>query len=242
MRQFALLALAVGVFGVGCANGGGDAFGGGSAGQEPEGGSGGSGNGGAPSNNDGGGGTDNVTTNTSTTNMMNTSTSTTAPTSTGTSMECTGFLCANGTQCIPAAQECDSTQHCSDGSDEAPFNATCPSNTTSTGPGGGGCTGTDLPCLFAGGCYTEAQACDGIPDCGDATDELFCGGGGGPGANWVCDSTYYGDGYCDCGCGEVDSDCLDATSASCEYCESAAGSCSTDDCALIDPNDNSTCI
>jgi hypothetical protein len=58
---------------------------------------------------------------------------------------------------------------------------------------------------------------------------------------WRCEQGYYGDGWCDCGCGAVDSDCTDATVGSCEFCNEP-GSCGTGTCpANIDPDDNSTC-
>src|SRR5437763_829511 len=44
-----------------------------------------------------------------------------------------------------------------------------------------------------------------------------------PPAGWTCDASFFGDGSCDCGCGAVDSDCADATFASCEF-----NSCPTD--------------
>jgi hypothetical protein len=60
-------------------------------------------------------------------------------------------------------------------------------------------------------------------------------------AAWTCDPAYYGDTFCDCGCGVIDSDCADATVGSCEYCDDT-GSCSTGACpGDIDATDNSTC-
>ena len=51
---------------------------------------------------------------------------------------------------------------------------------------------------------------------------------------WTCDTEYYGDGYCDCGCGIVDVDCADASYESCEYsgCE---------DGTHIDADDPTSC-
>jgi hypothetical protein len=93
--------------------------------------------------------------------------------------------------------------------------------------------------------------CDGIADCANGADEdpLLCGTASttssstGSGGTWSCDSLYYGAGDgCDCGCGEVDPDCLDATSSSCDYC-GETGACSSDStCSDINPNDNSQCL
>ncbi len=61
---------------------------------------------------------------------------------------------------------------------------------------------------------------------------------------WRCASGYFEDGLeCDCGCGLQDPDCMDTTSASCEFCDTP-GSCSEGQggCpGAIDPIDNSTC-
>lgn len=57
---------------------------------------------------------------------------------------------------------------------------------------------------------------------------------------WTCDPSYAGDDSCDCGCGSLDIDCADATSASCTYCDDP-GSCGVADCSNIDPNNNGVC-
>lgn len=62
------------------------------------------------------------------------------------------------------------------------------------------------------------------------------------GATWTCNPASYGgsDG-CDCGCGLIDPDCSDATSASCLYC-SGGGSCNSQPCpgTLVSVN-NAVC-
>lgn len=59
---------------------------------------------------------------------------------------------------------------------------------------------------------------------------------------WTCLPSRYGTGDgCDCGCGIVDPDCLDATRTSCEHCVQT-GSCAIFYCDDIDLNDNSACV
>lgn len=56
---------------------------------------------------------------------------------------------------------------------------------------------------------------------------------------WNCPGGYYdSDDGCDCGCGIVDPDCVDATVESCGFCEEGCGM----SCLDIDPNDNAVCI
>ncbi len=66
-------------------------------------------------------------------------------------------------------------------------------------------------------------------------------------AAWTCDVDYFDTGLsvdCDCGCGVLDPDCADATSASCDYCNDI-GSCaeSAADCASapINATNNAIC-
>lgn len=110
---------------------------------------------------------------------------------------------------------------------------------------------------------------DGYCDCGCGAEDLDCDdtaiescescwcGGACPGrvdpANtmeclpvpeqWRCDPYLYGDGYtCDCGCGVIDPDCPAATADSCQYCPAYSGSCSSDYCEDIRPDDNAHCV
>jgi hypothetical protein len=63
-------------------------------------------------------------------------------------------------------------------------------------------------------------------------------------SEWTCSDDVFWDDVCDCGCGALDPDCLDATKASCDSCKSA-GSCSDVACkdaaSTILPNDNTKC-
>jgi hypothetical protein len=98
------------------------------------------------------------------------------------------------------------------------------------------------------GCDCNCGAID--PDCelpGEAVQN--CGGGetcNGNGVclspSWTCDPDYFGDEFfCDCGCGVVDSDCMDATVGSCDFCANT-GSCSAQDCpGTINPTNNAVC-
>lgn len=96
-----------------------------------------------------------------------------------------------------------------------------------------------INCAIDCGCPTQV--------CGDGVCNAFCEGQAGCPADcpdtWSCSPEYFGDGVCDCGCGIVDSDCADATVASCVWC-TEPGSCgSPGGCpGNIDPNNNAQCI
>ena len=58
---------------------------------------------------------------------------------------------------------------------------------------------------------------------------------------WTCPPDWFGDGFCDCGCGALDSDCTDATVESCEFC-GWYGSCQASQaCSGIVPDENWLC-
>jgi len=60
-------------------------------------------------------------------------------------------------------------------------------------------------------------------------------------ATWRCSPGFFGRGDgCDCGCGAVDPDCVDATQAACEFCGNP-GSCAVTQCDDISATDNGTC-
>jgi len=116
-----------------------------------------------------------------------------------------------------------------------------------------GSCGTSLACpadIDAANNATCASCGNNIVDAGEACDDGNTVGDDGCGANcqtqpppqWICDPAFYHamDG-CDCGCGAVDPDCVDATAASCVYCHDA-GACGTGLCpANIDPLNNAVC-
>lgn len=117
-----------------------------------------------------------------------------------------------------------------------------------------------IPANCGDGAVQGGEACDGsapaevtCADLGYADGTLGCsattcnadltGCNGGPAAGWTCPATYYGsDDGCDCGCGVLDPDCADGTSASCEYCGNL-GSCSAvgAECDGIDAANNALC-
>lgn len=60
-------------------------------------------------------------------------------------------------------------------------------------------------------------------------------------ADWECPDARYGMNQdCDCGCGALDPDCADATVDSCDSC-GASGSCGSNTCSDIDPEQNWNC-
>lgn len=105
-----------------------------------------------------------------------------------------------------------------------------------------GCGALDIDCSDA-----SIESCEACGNCGtgcpgrvDPLDPTQCLP---VPEDWTCDSFTYADGYsCECGCGVVDPDCADATSASCQYCPAYSGSCSTSYCEDIVPEDNSRCL
>lgn len=79
--------------------------------------------------------------------------------------------------------------------------------------------------------------CDGTFDGGDADCGMAPMG-------WNCPPGYYGTGDgCDCGCGILDPDCVDASVDACQWCDDP-GSCSTEPgCpGTINPMDNASCL
>lgn len=56
---------------------------------------------------------------------------------------------------------------------------------------------------------------------------------------WLCETTYYGNGSCDCGCGVVDLDCDGPEGTACAFCPPSG--CADDACLSIDPADNTVC-
>jgi len=61
-------------------------------------------------------------------------------------------------------------------------------------------------------------------------------------AEWTCTPGFYGDSFCDCGCGVIDIDCSDNTSTVCTYCNDSGSCAEGSDCSAINPGDNSICL
>ncbi len=91
-------------------------------------------------------------------------------------------------------------------------------------------------CDDVGSCMEGGGACPGLitPD-----DTTSCDAP----AGWTCPEETFADATCHCGCGVLDPDCMDATSASCTACN-ATGSCAAggSDCSTIAAADNTSCI
>ncbi|MFO0747498.1 MAG: fibro-slime domain-containing protein [Myxococcota bacterium] len=114
------------------------------------------------------------------------------------------------------------------------------------------------------GCGAKDLDCTATDDLGECAYCIDCGVGPGvtctindvnpsnttlcardhatPPDGWSCDATWYGDSFCDCGCGALDFDCaaVDAP-AQCDYCI-ACGGPSGEDCApWVDAADTRFC-
>lgn len=149
--------------------------------------------------------------------------------------DATRASCAFCLGCSASAGECPGRIHPTDNSSCVDPGWTCPPQFYGDAGCDCGCGIRDVDCAdgslevcaYCLGCNLGGTCPGGI----DPTDNSQCDG-------WVCNQTWYGDGACDCGCGEVDSDCADSLIASCEFCLG----CSSGGCpGLIDPNNNATC-
>ena len=56
-------------------------------------------------------------------------------------------------------------------------------------------------------------------------------------AEWTCDPDWYGDGWCDCGCGVIDYDCAGPESSYCRYTSACI-----DQGLVVDPDENWRCV
>jgi cysteine-rich repeat protein len=87
------------------------------------------------------------------------------------------------------------------------------------------------------GIITYGEQCDdGNTTSGDGCSEscMFENG------VWRCPPEFREDGYCDCGCGTRDPDCVSGDPSECVYCDDP-GSCAASNCYAIDPTENSLC-
>jgi hypothetical protein len=91
-------------------------------------------------------------------------------------------------------------------------------------------------CNGQGSCAEDDTDCTGI----DFTDNSQCSASN---PTWTCPTATYGDGNCTCGCGSVDPECTSDYMGVCDVCDEA-GSCdmAVGDCAIIEPDDNSSCV
>ncbi len=149
---------------------------------------------------------------------------------------CGAFLCPGRvdpndvTQCVPPP----TAWHCDDKRYHDGYSCDC------------GCGALDPDCSSAllescGYCTPYIGSCSDY-DCRDLDPQNNARCVDDPPPEWTCNTEYYGDRACDCGCGVVDIDCATATSASCVFCDDP-GSCSSGKCSAgqIDPNNNALC-
>ncbi len=147
--------------------------------------------------------------------------------------------CSNSGACSSSCSDIDPVDNSTCGGGGG---VTCNNNVVE---GGEVCDGFDLAgndCTTIGLGYTG-----GTLECNSTCsgwDTTSCTTGGGtpvPGT-WVCNSAWWSDGLCDCGCGAFDVDDCAAQDDidECDYCTDT-GSCASS-CADIDPTDISTCI
>jgi hypothetical protein len=112
----------------------------------------------------------------------------------------------------------------------APPHWTCPESYSHDNYCDCGCGNYDPDCDDASKPFWDN--CAGSYDCRNDADpegDYTCGAKpNGVPAGWTCAGTWYdADNYCDCGCGEVDPDCSDASAVF--YCANGSGtSCSAD--------------
>src|SRR5262252_1748971 len=117
-----------------------------------------------------------------------------------------------------------------------------PGSAGSGGTAAGGGTGGSAGAGTGGGTGGAAGTGPGGGGASGSGGSMIGGRGGGP-EGWTCAPAAFGDGFCDCGCGTRDVDCLlqDTGIGYCDVCN-APGSCSPAACpGRIDPADVTTC-
>jgi YHS domain-containing protein len=184
---------------------------------------------------------------------------TTSPSAPGRCVECITRDDCGGLECIQPGNCAEPVDETPIG--EEPGTGNCGANATETAPdvcvcndgyvgdGNGHCvldTGTVEPEPDVGGgetCPANSTLVSGQCQCNTgytlSPDFSSCvstgggggGGGGGTTGSWTCDPTYYGDGLCDCGCGELDVDCGSLT-ATCDFDNCATGTANPSNNAL----------
>jgi hypothetical protein len=114
-----------------------------------------------------------------------------------------------------------------------------------TSAGTSGSSGSGGVGAMSGGVSGEGGLGAGAGRGGTAPVSGAGGDGGSAGApivappNWLCESSRYGDGVCDCGCALVDIDCPSESADECEACSYVG--CADEACTVLFPNDNSIC-
>jgi hypothetical protein len=139
-----------------------------------------------------------------------------------------------GAGCTEPGCTADGCQYCWDGEGvavscvPAPDGWTCADAYYSAGDGCDCGCGIDDPDCAGAGCTEPGCTADGCAWCWDASGSLTACTP--PPDGWSCAAGYYGDGYCDCGCGALDTDCGGEGCAqpgcydgACEYCFGAGG-------------------
>jgi hypothetical protein len=104
-----------------------------------------------------------------------------------------------------------------------------------------GCGAQDIDCN--GASALDCDVCNALGSCATTcadispTDNAVCESLPEVPAGWTCNTAWYVDEECDCGCGVVDADCADDSAAACEYCACPGAV----DCSTVSPLNNAQC-
>lgn len=150
--------------------------------------------------------------------------------------------CSGGAVCLRCAAGSCATSDCSNVNPDDTSTCldwTCTPAWYGDGSCDCGCGAPDSDCATTSGsecgyCWCEQNECplttsERNYECPNPSDPA-----------WTCTPAWYGDGYCDCGCGAVDADCPDALGDTCVYCPEE--SCASLYCEEVDPANNAVCV